>query len=357
MDISKIDKNFVVETSFTEEVVMFDAECEPFKIYGIFKENGRFVRMPYEIAKNVNNGVKDLVFKTAGGRVRFMTDSPYIAIKSEMASVSNMSHMALVGSAGFDLYFEDEELGETYAATYRPAPDMKFGFESIAHIGERKMRMITIHFPTYSGVNKLYIGLAPDSTLKEPIPYKNKKPIVYYGSSITQGGCASKPGDTYQDFISRRFGVDYINLGFSGSAKGEDTIAEYIKSLDMSIFVYDYDHNAPSPEHLEKTHEKMFLTIREAHPNIPIIIMSRPRWVMNEHTKKCLEVIKGTYNRAIERGDENVYLLTGRELMAICKNDGSVDGTHPTSLGFFSMAKAVGDVIEKIIESHPDVLS
>lgn len=358
MDISKIDKNFAIETSFKEEVVLYDAENDPVKIHGIFKEHGKFVRMPYDIGKNVNSGVEYLLFNTAGGRARFATDSPYIAIKSEMNGASHMTHMAMAGSAGFDLYVEDDEFGETYVSTYRPPLDAKKGFDGIAHIdvSEKKMRTFTIHFPTYSCVNKLYIGLAPNSKLEKAKPYINTKPIVYYGSSITQGGCVSKPGDTYQDFISRRFNVDYINLGFSGSAKGEDVISDYIKSLDMSIFVYDYDHNAPTPEHLKNTHEKMFLNIRKAHPDIPVIIMSRPRFILNDHAMQCLEVIKQTYNNAVMRGDKNVYLLTGAELTALCKNEGTVDGTHPTSFGFFSMAKAVGDVIEDIITRDPEVL-
>ena len=86
--------------------------------------------------------------------------------------------------------------------------------------------------------------------LKDAPEYRIKKPVVYYGSSITQGGCASKPGSSYESILSRRFDCDYINLGFSGTAKGEDEIVDYIKGLEMSVFVMDYDHNAPTTEHL-----------------------------------------------------------------------------------------------------------
>ena len=171
---------------------------------------------------------------------------------------------------------------------------------------------------------------------------------MYYGSSITQGGCASRPGMSYQAIVSRRFDYDYINLGFSGNAKAEDTIIDYIKNLDMSIFIYDYDHNAPTVEHLANTHEKMFKAIREAHPNLPIIMMSRPKFKLTDLEEQRLEIIKTTYNNAIASGDKNVYLITGKELTALCGNEGTVDNCHPTDFGFASMAKAVGDVIEKI---------
>ena len=357
MDISKIDKNLAVQSSFPEELSFYDSECEPFKIYGIFREGDKFTRLPGDVARTVSNGVSGLAPHTAGGRVRFITDSANVAIRAEMKNAGIMPHMAPSGSAGFDLYTLDESLGETFVSTYQPPTDINKtnAFDSIARLGGKKRRELTIHFPLYSSVSKLYIGLDPDAYIEAPTPYKNKKPVVYYGSSITQGGCASKPGDIYQEVISRRFGLDYINLGFSGNAKAEDSIAEYISKLDMSIFVYDYDHNAPNPEHLEATHEKMFLKIRQKNPTLPIILMARPRYVVSEDTEKRLEIIRKTYENALARSDGNVYFITGRELMAICKNEGSVDGTHPTSLGFYSMGVAVGDVIEKILKKNPEI--
>ena len=119
-------------------------------------------------------------------------------------------------------------------------------------------REITINFPLYSSVADLYIGLDETAVLKKSLGYKHKKPIVFYGSSITQGGCASRPGNAYESIISRALQTDYINLGFSGNAKAEDEIAQYIKDLDMSVFIYDYDHNAPNLKHLEDTHQRMF---------------------------------------------------------------------------------------------------
>ena len=116
----------------------------------------------------------------------------------------------------------------------------------------------------------------------------------------------------------------------------------------MSIFVYDYDYNAPNEEHLKNTHEKMFKAIRELHLDLPIIIMSAPRWYCNETFEKRKKAIEQTYKNAISAGDKNVYFLDGKALMALCENNGTVDNCHPTDLGFFSMAKAVGDVIERI---------
>ena len=127
-------------------------------------------------------------------------------------------------------------------------------------------------------------------------------------------------------------------------------MVEYISGLDMSVFVMDYDHNSPSEEHLQSTHEKMFLKIRERNKELPIIIMPRPKRYLSPFEKRRFEIIKATYKNAIARGDKNVYFISNTELTRICKNEGTVDGTHPTAFGFFSMALAVEKVLKKILK-------
>lgn len=343
-NISRIDKNFAIKTNIEKDDIRFyNVDDNPFKIYGIFREGGKYRRMPENVAKNVSEGVYILHSNTAGGRVKFITDSCYIAIFAKMDGLGKMPHFAFTGSIGFDLYADD-----CYIKTFVPSCDIEDGYESVIDLESNALREITINFPLYSNVKELYIGIQKSSVLKEATPYKNKKPIVYYGSSITQGGCASRPGMSYQSIISRRFNYDYINLGFSGNAKAEVEMIEYIKNLDMSLFVYDYDHNAPTVEHLVNTHEKMFKAIRNNNPELPIIIMSRPKYNLTNEEKQRLKIIKTTYKNAISSGDENVYLITGKMLTKLCKNEGTVDNCHPTDYGFVSMAKALGDFIEKI---------
>lgn len=348
--IEDIDKNFKIETNIEKEGLKFyDSLQKPFKIYGVYMENGKFRRMPETVAQEVNPGVLRLHTNCAGGRVRFRTDSPYVAISAEYGSIGDMPHFPLSGSAGFDMYINDGDL-EEYCRSFIPSRKLpqESHMEALQEFNDVKMRDITINMPLYSSVKELYIGVDENAKLEAPTPYIDRKPIVYYGSSITQGGCASRPGNSYQAHISRRFNCDYINLGFSGNAKAEDAIIEYVKNLDMSIFVYDYDHNAPDPEHLKNTHEKMFKAIRKANPQLPIIIMSSPKWILEGMWQERRDIIEQTYNNAISAGDKNVYFLDGKALMAFCENNGTVDNCHPNDLGFFSMAKAVGDVIERI---------
>ena len=348
--LQSIDRNFKVEAKVEREGIKFyNALSSPFEIYGIYMEDGKFRRMPEKVAKSTNNdGVVALHTNTAGGRIRFRTDSPYVAISVKYGAVlRDNSNFGLTGAAGFDIYVNEGD-GERYHHTFVPPYDTRSGYESLRAFDDAKMRDITINFPTYSEVEELYIGLDENASIEKSAPYTDKKPIVYYGSSITQGGCASRPGNSYEGVIGRRFNCDYINLGFSGSARAEDEMANYIAELDMSVFVYDYEHNAPTVEHLKETHEKMFKIIREKNPYLPIIMMTSPRWIQPKERLEYCEVVRKTYENALASGDKNVYFLDGKDLMSLCKNEGSVDNTHPNDFGFASMAKAVGDVIEKI---------
>ena len=347
-DISVIDPNFRVETKIQEEKIQFfDVLSSPFSVHGIFHQDGRFRRIPEILAKTVNAGVLSRHGNTAGGRVRFKTDSPYVAIYAKMPGITRMSHFALTGSAGFDLYVKTPE-GQRYQGTFVPPLDMTDGYESILYLPDSRLREFTINMPQYSDVSLLYIGLQEGATLSAPDPYTHATPIVYYGSSITQGGCASRPGNSYQNFITRRLDTDYVNLGFSGSAKGEQEMADYISNLDMSIFVYDYDFNAPTVDHLQATHEKLYLTVRKAHPDIPIVMLSRPKPYLTAAEVRRREIVRNTYLNAKARG-ERVYFISGEELISQAGDSGLVDGVHPNDLGFASMARVLGDLLKTLL--------
>ena len=349
-NISEIDTNFKVETSYSKDgFAYYNIDNAPFRIYGVFREGDRYRRIPEAVAKSVSEGVHCLHANTAGGRVRFKTDSSSLRILAKMGGTGRMQHFAFTGSVGFDLYEKNDD-GYNYISTYIPPFESENAdFEGNINVGDKKLRDLTINFPLYSDVCELHIGIEEDAVLLPGDEYKPGLPIVYYGSSITQGGCASRAGTSYQGFVCRRFDRDFINLGFSGNAKAEEEMIDYICGLEMSMFVEDYDHNAPTVEHLANTHEKLYKAVRAAHPDIPVIFMSRPKYYLTAEEQERLDIITATYDNAVAAGDKNVYLLNGRQLMEMAKNEGTVDNCHPTDLGFASMAKAVGDLMENLI--------
>ncbi len=349
--VEKLDKNMVFDTKIQREGLVFKSiEEAPFKVYGVWRDTVPSMnktiwsRMPDEIAKDISIHVHNISKNTTGGRIRFSTDSPYVAIKVKNLPRPPMPQLTLVAQVGFDLY-----IGTEYYKSYIPPSDLTVGYESVIDFPSSEMREITLNFPLYYGVEDVYVGIKEGSRLEGAPEYLDIPKIVYYGSSITQGGCANRPGNTYESIIARETNVDFLSLGFGGGALGEQKMAEYIASLDMSLFVLDYDHNAPTPEHLAATHEPFFKTVRKSHPSLPIIMISRPVYFPTDEEIRRRDIIKATYENAVSSGDKNVYFIDGTTLLEECKNNGTVDGIHPTDYGFHCMAKKIGPVIKKVL--------
>lgn len=346
MDISKVDKNFKVETKIEREgLTFYDIDEAPFKIYGVYRDGDHYVRLPADVAKSVSEGVFALHTHTAGGRVRFVTDSPYVAVSVKLNHAYKMPHFAFTGSVGCDMYS-----GTRYIGTIVPPTNVTNEYEGVIDVPFNESQEYTVNMPLYSGFDKMYIGIKEGCVLKAAPDYKTKKPIVYYGSSITQGGCASRPGNAYQSIISRELDADFINLGFSGSAFAENEMAEYISGLDMSVFVYDYDHNAPDLEHYKNTHERMFKIIRDKNPDLPILMMTRPEYYLDEYEQARLQVMLNTYNNAIAAGDKNVFCIKGPDLIESVRESALVDNCHPNDCGFVSMAYVIGNKLKEILK-------
>lgn len=347
MRVEDYDKNLVISSELPEEdIVWFDVKNEIFDIYGLHNPRSEktFHRVPKEVYDKCNDGVRGLQTHTAGGRVRFKTDSPFICLKVKYW-LNHMPHMAISGSSGFDLYTQKDGVHKFFKAIM-PKIDDQYGYERKVDTSCELCDYI-LNLPLYNNVEELYLGFKKGSIVDHGEKYKIDKPIVFYGSSITQGGCASKPSTAYQGFISTRFDADFINLGFSGSAKGEPAMAEYIASLPMSAFVYDYDYNAPTDEHYKNTHEPFFKIIREKNPDLPIIIVTRPY----PCSLNRIEIARRTYENAVAAGDKNVVFVDGRTLFEGDHVDCcTVDGAHPTDLGFYRMGKVIGDALEKFIK-------
>lgn len=354
ISIEELDKNFKLKSRVDkEDAVFYNALSSPFSLHGLIYENGEYVRMPDETAESVSPAVHRLSKNTAGGRLRFITDSPYVIIRAREPKFSFMPHMPLTGQCGFDLY-RGKGKDSRYVGSFIPPISMETDYESILNVPGEGDKLLTLEFPLYNGVHELYIGLKEGSSLLPPDDYKIKSPVLYYGSSITQGGCASRPGTCYQALLSRDYDMDYINLGFSGNAKGEDNMADYIASLPISVFVYDYDHNAPTLTHYENTHYRFFLRFREKQPNTPVVFVTRPKFYLTESEKERVKIARRTYEGALDGGDKNVYFIEGETLMAPAGDGGTVDGTHPTDLGFFTMALGMKPTFDKIFGASRD---
>lgn len=354
--ISEIDKNLLVpETLELPDVKWYGAGDAWFNLYGACGNcgDGPFRRLPQKIAEEANPGVAALATNTAGIRLRLRTDSPYVAIHAEWDVMCAFSHMPFTGTSGFDLYRVKDGIQE-FAGTFVPPLGSAHGYESVL-LSPGGMQDLIIYFPLYNNVTKLYVGVRENSSFETPGQYSVPRPVVFYGSSITQGGCASRPGNAYQNMLSRGLDIDVVNLGFSGSARGEKVIAEYIAGLSMKAFVLDYDHNAPDVDHLSRTHYPFYKIIREKNPELPIILLSKPdgRNInpdAYEQNLKRAEVVRGTYERAVSEGDKHIRFIDGFSLF---EDDelwaATVDTCHPNDLGFYWFYRKLKPVLADMI--------
>ena len=359
MDISQIDSNFKpnVLTNCNIEIEWHAIEEPIFSLHGVYfsKQENCFLRLPNEVATNVSDGVALLCKHTAGGRIRFSTDSDVFAFQIVEPFIEPMQHMPITGQMGIALYTDNKYEG-TFAPSFKTLTEHKNNEISFANYhytiypkAKGEFYDYDLYFPLYNGVKTLYIGVKKGSKFNPPKKYTYDVPVLYYGSSITQGGCAGHPGNDYQGHISRALDCDYINLGFSGNAKGEDSICDYITSVPHSVFVMDYDHNAPTVEHLEKTHYAFYKRYREKCKDTPIIFLSKPDCWFRPNEKERVSIVKNTYKKAIAEGDKNVYLILGKTLFGNDKYSCTVDSCHPNDLGFYKMAKRITPFVKKAL--------
>lgn len=324
----------------------------PIKVFGVvdFEKKQKLQRLPDELIEKIPR-LSHLGRRCPGARLGFKTNAGTITVKITFETLNADVGMSIYACQSAAVYAGDRQ-SSRFLGLINPANYEQKTFEKTIK-KESKMEDITVWLPRNEIISNIEISVNDYAEVLPPTPYKYSKPILYYGSSITEGGCCSSVTNGYNAVVSRHLDVDYYNFGFSGNAKGDMNMAEYIAGIDMSIFVYDYDHNAPTVEHLAATHEPFFKRIREAQPNLPIVMMTRPAITYTDEHKKRREVVLATYENALKAGDKNVYFVDGESFFGdfdreLC----TVDRVHPNDLGFSKMAAVVEPVIKSILEKE-----
>lgn len=332
-----------------KDIRYIDARKEPFKIFGLYNMQAKnYYRLPDKITASVSEEIAARMKETAGLRVRFATDSPFVAIKAKIEDFIFSPHTTSLAAKGFDLYIE-ERGNFTFHSSFFPPVDLENEIVGIAKFSTQKTRNIIINFPYGAVVSDLKIGLKKDCSLAEGRKYRNSLPIVFFGASATQGLSASRPGNTYENFISRTLNVDYINMGFHGCALGESILADYFSDIPMSAFVMDYDYYAPDIEHLEKTYLVFYNKIRQKNPNLPIILISKPEPLNSKEGQRRKKVVIDTYCNAVLANDNNIYYIDGNSLFPKKAGlDCMVGDDYPNDLGMYYICQRLIKVLSKI---------
>ncbi len=302
-----------------------------------------FHRLPRRAGLVLSKGVRAEMKSPAGVFLAFATDSPRIAVRLELASEPAMNHMTMVGSAGAELFARDGAAWHSLAVAKPPLRRTRFE----AMLVERmvpEMREFRLYLPLYKEVKSVSLGFAPDADLR-PGPAPEERPIVFYGTSITQGGCANTAGSDFVSGLGRMLDAETINLGFSGSGKGEPEVAHLVSELDAGIYVLDFLANAPN-DTLARVLPAFMKILRKRHPSTPIILLGcvvfdQAQW--DPGIQSLLDQRRDTSMRAYlgakESGDNNLHFIDGNGLIPPGVAGAYSDSSHPTSYGFAMMAE------------------
>lgn len=357
--LAKLDKNFEIP-NVTKPIEWYDLD-------GLSNEGqawpseatGRYGRLPAKAKEIVRSPVWHLGTHSAGLAVRFVTNSTTIAASWDVIGEAlAMNHMPATGMSGLDLYVRSDGRWRWAGVT---RPDGKGGqtFTQIMIEGIKPaQREFMLYLPLYNSVSGVRIGVDPGSSFAAAParPAGKDKPVCFYGTSILQGGCASRPGMAYPSIIGRYLDLPQINLGFSGNGLMEPEVAQLLSEIDCCMYVLDPLPNN-TKQGVEERAEPLIRKIRSTHPNTPIVMVENiiyqnghlhpARFERYTTSNAAWRVI---FDKLISEGDKNLYYIPCDDLLGD-DDEGTVDGTHATDLGFYRMAQAITPTLKKILST------
>ncbi len=310
----------------------------------------RYDRLPAKAEKIVRPPVWELSRDSAGLAFRFNTDATELKIRYSVGDKNlAMPHMSATGVSGVDLYALDGETWKWVDVTRPTTPDTLY---TISEIDPGK-RTYMAYLPLYNSTVKIEIGV-PKGTQFEPIAPRQEKPIVFYGTSITHGACASRPGLCHPAILGRRLDRPVINLGFSGNGKMEPEVVALLAEIDAAVYVIDCLPNMNSQEVTERA-EKIIRQIREVRPDTPIVLVEdrsfTNSWIRKskrDHHADSRAALIRAFDLLVSSGVKNLHYIEGEALLGD-DTEGATDGSHPNDLGFMRQADVFEPELRKAL--------
>ena len=358
-DIGKWDPNLAEKTAVvTNGMKWIDGRNMPLEGRAFDDTATYFERLPAGVTTNVNGGVRGMKRHTAGLQLRFRTDSPRICLEwTPDGNPKSFPHMAQTGIDGIDVYhFDEGERRWKYLHTGIIWDASKPGMMTLEWFPNHAC---LVHLPLYNGLKDLKVGILPHCSVKPLGPRASgiDKPVVFYGTSITHGGCASRPGMAFVNIIGRELDVPVVNLGFSGSGWMEYEMSEHLAKIDASCYVLDClsnmcakrDEDKVRHRSVEENYERFVRNLRAKRPDVPIVLAE----VCDVYVKGPNEkdrMIRALYEKLVAEGWMHLVYLP-KDGMFSGDLDGTVDGIHPNDLGMRTMADAYGRAVAEALSS------
>lgn len=334
-----------------DTIKYFDGQS--FTIIGKFHTEKNYARFPVAYKNTLRKAVWDLGQNSAGISIRFRTNASVIIVRWTVTGDVNMYHMAFTGIKGVDLYAcVDDHWKYVNTGRVKGKVNEFTMVKSDGHI----FREYLLNLPLYDGVDSLSIGVNSNSEISGPKEnwLIDKKPVVYYGSSITQGGCASRPGMAFTNILSRAMDRSFINLGFSGSGTFDIPVGEAMCETDASLYVIDCNPNTQTELIYDRAIE-LVKFMKNKRPEVPILLVegfynengfTKPQ--DSDIEKKRIE-LRHAFRFLKKSGIKQLYYKKGDGLIGN-DHEGTVDGVHPNDLGMMRIAEALLPVIQRIVK-------
>jgi len=314
-------------------------------------------RLPAKAESTVREAVWNLSRNSAGMCVRFVTDAPALSARWTVTSDKlAMPHMPATGVSGLDLYARNDQGHWRWVAVAQPKAEGKNQTAALAAGIKPGKREYLIYLPLYNGVSSVEIGVPMANTLEDAPDYApvKMKPVVFYGTSITHGACASRPGMVHTAMLQRRYDRPVINLGFSGNGKMEPEVTALLTEIDAAVYVIDCCPNLSGADTAKLT-KPLVEQLRKARPETPIVLVEDRRytdaWLITskgERNDGNHQALKTAFDQLVADGVKHLSYITGDDLLGD-DGDGAVDSSHPNDLGFARQADAFAKVLDKLL--------
>lgn len=335
-----------------DEIRWRDAASFEIEGKGWAKTAGPFDRLPDSARSKVSKTAWDLSKDSSGVCIRFVTDAPAVSVRWSLTRGSlAMPHMAATGVSGVDLYARSDKGAWRFIGNGRPHKQDG----NLANIefpaGPKVRRECLLYLPTYNSPKSLEIGVPPNALLETapPRPEGLRKPIVVYGTSIVQGGCASRPGMVWTAILGRMLDRPVINLGFSSAGTMAPPVAEPLAEIDAAAYVIDCIWNmGDDPNQYLENVPKLVHTIRKARPDSPIIFVGQSLIRPEAHPTKATLGQEAAVLSLQKKGIKGLIVVPGQILIGD-DGEGTVDGVHLTDLGMDRQARALLPIVKKAL--------
>ncbi|NSL87409.1 hydrolase [Chitinophaga sp. Mgbs1] len=325
-----------------------------FPLIGRYHNDSSYNRLPAKYQATVRPEVWYLSRNAAGIAVRFSSNATTIAARWKVINNFAMNHMTATGIKGLDLY---ALVNNKWQFVNSAIPDGSSSSEkTFLHKGEPVQREYLLYLPLYDGIDSLAIGVNEGAVIEKPRGQQllDKKPVVYYGSSIAQGGCANRPGMAYTSILSRQLQRPFINLGFSGNGKFETSVGAAICETDPALIVIDCNPNTDA-EQIQPGAVALVRQLRQCKPRVPILLVENYMYEnayfekdMKEMVFRKRAALKQAYLQLLQSGVKNLHYTSGEGFLGD-DHEGTVDGVHPTDIGMERFARRIRPVIEKLL--------